>query len=351
MEVFSISSRNLNDETKAALQRETTETTEEYYGRLAARQRKLWETDEPMKHEDVKNEIIYINELFYACDVLRNFVYQVLNTHYPTYFQSPNQKDFVNTVFLEVYKHVKEYNGKNKLSTFFLRFVIHGCQLYISEINNISRYDNENLTKIKRARTKLINLGYAESEITVSMLMDHIPGLTQTQIEVALNIEACSKTQLYDPDYENATLSTPEKAFIQQENAQILNDIFDKIPEYEKYVLLAKESYTGKTNTAFYYGMRTDENLIKLIKNAVYFNYLSTDENGNTFIPKDKISLIYKKGLIDARSTPAAKTKMHQKMRGFVGEKLNFPNETLIMKTADELLNLDDSELLEIIPD
>lgn len=233
MEVFSISSRNLNDETKAALQRETTETTEEYYGRLAARQRKLWETDEPMKHEDVKNEIIYINELFYACDVLRNFVYQVLNTHYPTYFQSPNQKDFVNTVFLEVYKHVKEYNGKNKLSTFFLRFVIHGCQLYISEINNISRYDNENLTKIKRARTKLINLGYAESEITVSMLMDHIPGLTQTQIEVALNIEACSKTQLYDPDYENATLSTPEKAFIQQENAQILNDIFDKIPEYE----------------------------------------------------------------------------------------------------------------------
>lgn len=284
------------------------------------------------KGEDVLDEIKKCNESILTYDKFSNYVYKyVLNT-YPTYAAAhPNAKEeMMSLVWEELFLHIHQYRlTKGDVTTFCKPHVKHGCALYISELNNQTRYYNDQNTKISQVEKEYLAEGYDESEITDVMISEKLPGISIKQINEARKRNELSKYSTLDTDYEAPSFATPEKELMQRETSDKIVEILNNLQPYHRIVLME-----ATANKNWIENLSHDADFISMIKKAGYNQYISCNDEGIKSIKPIKLKLLYQEAIEEARYFSGKKPEPKAGKGSYI--EFNSPSET--NKNIDELL-------------
>lgn len=177
----------------------------DYYFRIISVEKIIKRNDPKVFNEPLNEYIERINTIVYQNNKLQAFLIGLLKDKYNTYYNNPLiRNDIINSAYTEFYSHICRYNGKYDLTTFARNHVIKGIADYITIYNGKTSYSNEIYNKIRKEITRLMSLGYSESEASsVSKLMDceSLKDLSASTISATLKQHNTSQMETFDPDY------------------------------------------------------------------------------------------------------------------------------------------------------
>lgn len=321
----------------------------DYYFRIISVEKIIKRNDPKVFNEPLNEYIERINTIVYQNNKLQAFLIGLLKDKYNTYYNNPLiRNDIINSAYTEFYSHICRYNGKYDLTTFARNHVIKGIADYITIYNGKTSYSNEIYNKIRKEITRLMSLGYSESEASsVSKLMDceSLKDLSASTISATLKQHNTSQMETFNPDYQtgmNEKFSSPEDEAIKQEKIALFNKIFGSLKAHQQFLLYACNGEINDVDTstlAFGY----NQDLIEALKKDGMYNVIKKDADGKEYVKKDIINSLYQITLKEARNLS------HSKYTDKVKEQKDFELEkygSCVINSNYEMLTQEDEDII-----
>ena len=219
---------------QATLQQKMGETDNQYFYRLAQMV--------PICTDEVHTQI---NQIVY--DRIWKYVKQRIYKKFPTYC-IVLQEELLQSAFAQIFQEFPRYPGTCTLPMFCNSHITHACTVEISFYTKVKRYDNENLTKINRAKSQLLANGFSESEITISDIQD-LTNLSPVQIENSIRSEGYGKNTDITENSNAVYAETPEEFVVRQEELNTAYAAIKKLTPLEQFVISKKLGLDGTALT------------------------------------------------------------------------------------------------------
>lgn len=314
---------------KQILKRNPGESDNQYFARLAEEVRKIYPLDTkktPKEYctSDQLGFIKAVNDIILSSPKLVRFIEAYCSVTFPTYMAKPEDKeDLIQEAWQEVVRNIRRYNGTCDITTFAKLHVKHGVIAgFVAKKQELGAYQNETLNKVRKAKSMLINEGYEETEITISLINEKMPSLTQRQIQNALRDDTYGQRVMFNPNYEKVNFSTPESEYERNEHVQLLKDVLSQVPEIDKVLLieLAGEGKFPSLETSTYKQplcevLGKEPGFVKLIRKYGYNHLVDFDDDGNEYVSKDHVRMLFEKAKRNVKSVPIVSNYTANKIR------------------------------------
>ena len=189
------------------------------------------DTSEKRKRAIV-SEIIMINE---------PLIHSTINNHWPTYMRN-HFDDLAQECRIAMFSQIPRFDPSlgYTFSTFIVPYLLDACKGYISKMNGISTYYNEQYKRLLKKKEELIDRGIDNPSVEeLAYEMDCGVDAVQHLLEITLSTTPIS----IEGDEMVGKLSkaedTPEQAVEKRELSDIIEAELDKLPPNEKAVIEA----------------------------------------------------------------------------------------------------------------
>lgn len=355
------------DNTPSKLKKLDTETVDGYFYRLAQMSSELKDAKYGSEEYLLKQQI---NEIVF--EKVNMYIWDFLHKTYPTYMSE--FPDLYNECIAEVLEQFPKYDGAYSMTTFCKRNINHACFEYVAGHFNLSRYTNEVLNHINRAKIKLRQQGIRDEDMTdadIAALCG--PKITPSVVANALKLQECSARCEYDPSIldANKKFESPEEAYFKKESLEQLDQILACLLPYEKFVYCINNGYDVGDVTSPYRKMLqsfadssassayadpihklsfaqigADPEFVQAVKDAGRVDLITNgpvELKKHTIVcehvPKEKVKIIYNKAKDKICSQPLVTSKLRESIEiKYYSDEIS-PTEGL-METIEILTNI-----------
>lgn len=281
------------------------ETYDEYFGRLAKMERDAKESGDLAL-------ITEINNIVYSYKPLQGFIIMYCKTSCPSYFET-HKADLIQAAYEEFFNNFFRFDAsKATLITFSKIHALHGLQGQIAFIlNKRTVFEKEIAINVGKIKRQLLEAGYEEEMITASLVHGYLPKYAYSQIEACLkfsdpptqsvpsdeflaNISETKGSQSEDSPARNDAFNTIRSAETQFFDKN-MNDEIDKLlaflSPYERRIISLID--VDNTTRIRFKGIDTDRELIRDIKAAGLTKIVSTNEDGEEYVPTAELKKIH----------------------------------------------------------
>ena len=142
-------------------------------------------------------------------------------------------EDYVQIAIMAVLRDLKDYDESLSVTSFFYLRIKHDLIKEMATIQNVSRYYNEQLTKVRKKYNEIASTGKKPQTVDLAYAF---PELSQHTLQKCLEIISSPSVELTEDREDITSLSTEEEVELKND-AELLNEGLSKLDNIEKEVL------------------------------------------------------------------------------------------------------------------